>query len=348
MVRTSGLAAIHPGEFLAEILPELGLSQAAFARAIDVSQMRVSHVIGGSRPVTAELALLFGKALGQSPEYWLNLQSAYDLAKARSAVGARLKGMRPLPEVALARKDACLTHVARSRSKKPGITAGLFPKTDLATGHQSLTRPAANTSRTSGWSQYRLSLLSASHSALAILTFEGHPGVFASQRPVAPNKPASLLREMPTFSARSLTYMPLTARMMIKLARRRAMPRVQRRTPRQRVAKNHHVRRQLRRPRSFPLSQNLARCCTKQRNRVPLLRLFPRSTAEIHHPHPHHFFTPTISQHPDELGLDCVRTRAWQEPELGDFLARPAGARPESSGDHRVVASGPCFHHVVC
>jgi antitoxin HigA-1 len=100
MARTSGLAAIHPGEFLAEILAELGVSQAAFARAIGVSPMRVSHVIGGSRPVTAELALLFGKALDQSPEYWLNLQSAYDLATARSAVGARLKGMRPLPQVA--------------------------------------------------------------------------------------------------------------------------------------------------------------------------------------------------------------------------------------------------------
>jgi antitoxin HigA-1 len=99
MARTSGLAAIHPGEFLAEILAELGVSQAAFARAIGVSPMRVSHVIGGSRPVTAELALLFGKALDQ-PEYWLNLQSAYDLATARSAVGARLKGMRPLPQVA--------------------------------------------------------------------------------------------------------------------------------------------------------------------------------------------------------------------------------------------------------
>jgi plasmid maintenance system antidote protein VapI len=46
------------------------------------------------------LALLFGKALGQSPEYWLNLQSAYDLAVARNAVARRLKGMRPLPQVA--------------------------------------------------------------------------------------------------------------------------------------------------------------------------------------------------------------------------------------------------------
>jgi addiction module HigA family antidote len=62
--------------------------------------MRISHVICGSRPVTAELALLFGKALGQSPEYWLNLQSAYDLATARNAVGRRLRGMRRLPQVA--------------------------------------------------------------------------------------------------------------------------------------------------------------------------------------------------------------------------------------------------------
>jgi addiction module HigA family antidote len=99
-MKTSGLIAIHPGEFLAEILAELGVSQAEFARAMGVSAMRVSHVIGGSRPVTAELALLFGHALGQSPEYWLNLQSAYDLAAAREAIGPRLKRVRPLPQVA--------------------------------------------------------------------------------------------------------------------------------------------------------------------------------------------------------------------------------------------------------
>jgi len=99
-MKARGPAAIHPGEFVAEILTELGVSQAEFARAIGVSAMRISHVIGGSRPVTAELALLFGKALGQSPEYWLNLQSAYDLATARSAVGARVRSLRRLPQVA--------------------------------------------------------------------------------------------------------------------------------------------------------------------------------------------------------------------------------------------------------
>jgi antitoxin HigA-1 len=99
-MRNRGLGAIHPGEFLAEILAELGVSQAEFARAIGVSAMRVSHVVKGSRPVTGELALLFGKALDQSPEYWLNLQSAYDLATARQTVGRRLKSVQPLEQVA--------------------------------------------------------------------------------------------------------------------------------------------------------------------------------------------------------------------------------------------------------
>jgi antitoxin HigA-1 len=83
MKTTSGRPAIHPGEFLAEILIELGISQAAFARAVGVSPMRVSHVIKGVRPVSAELALKFGKIFGQSPKYWMNLQAAYDLATAR-------------------------------------------------------------------------------------------------------------------------------------------------------------------------------------------------------------------------------------------------------------------------
>ena len=92
-MKKNKLPPIHPGEFLAEILQELDISQAAFARTIGVSAMRVSHVIKGSRPVTAELALLFGKAFDQSPEYWLNLQSAYDLAIAQNALGKKLKNV---------------------------------------------------------------------------------------------------------------------------------------------------------------------------------------------------------------------------------------------------------------
>ncbi len=86
----NGLPAIHPGEYLAEILEELPISQTDFARAIGVSPMRISYIIKGKRPVTAELALLFGKALDQSPEYWLNLQSLYDLKTAEVTLGERL------------------------------------------------------------------------------------------------------------------------------------------------------------------------------------------------------------------------------------------------------------------
>jgi addiction module HigA family antidote len=87
----SGLPPIHPGEFLAETLEELGVSQAQFARAIGVSPMRISHVISGTRPVTAELALLFGRALDQSPQYWLNLQADYDLKATEVTIRKQLQ-----------------------------------------------------------------------------------------------------------------------------------------------------------------------------------------------------------------------------------------------------------------
>jgi len=85
----NALPPVHPGEFLKEILDELGISQAVFARAIGLSAMRISHVVKGKRPVTAEMALLFGKAFGQTPQYWINLQAAYDLKTAEKVIGNR-------------------------------------------------------------------------------------------------------------------------------------------------------------------------------------------------------------------------------------------------------------------
>ena len=92
----SGFPPIHPGEFLREILEERHLSQAHFARVIGVAPMRISHVLKGTRPVTAELALLFGRVFGQSPQYWLNLQSSYDLKLAEKTIAAQLKGVPEL------------------------------------------------------------------------------------------------------------------------------------------------------------------------------------------------------------------------------------------------------------
>jgi antitoxin HigA-1 len=92
----SNLTTIHPGEFLGEILGELKISQAAFARTAGVSPVLVSYLIRGSRSVSAALALRFSKVLGQSPEYWLNLQTAYDLATAHKALRPKLAGLRRL------------------------------------------------------------------------------------------------------------------------------------------------------------------------------------------------------------------------------------------------------------
>ena len=98
MVVKNGLPPIHPGVFLKEILDELGLSQNAFAHAIGVSPMRISHVVHGTRPVTAELAILFGKVFNQNPLYWLNLQTSYDLKTTAKALASRVSTMRPLYE----------------------------------------------------------------------------------------------------------------------------------------------------------------------------------------------------------------------------------------------------------
>lgn len=95
----NGLPAIHPGDFLREILEEREISQAEFARMLGVSAMRISHIVKGSRPVTAEMALLFGRAFAQSPQYWLNLQSTYDLKLAERAIGGRLKAVLELAPV---------------------------------------------------------------------------------------------------------------------------------------------------------------------------------------------------------------------------------------------------------
>ena len=92
----NGMPPIHPGEFLREILDDLALTQAAFAEAIGISPMRVSHVLRGDRPITAELALRLGQAFGQSPQYWLNLQATYDLKVAEIEWKDSLRQVRAL------------------------------------------------------------------------------------------------------------------------------------------------------------------------------------------------------------------------------------------------------------
>lgn len=79
---TNGLPPIPPSEFLREILDDLNVTQAELAKCLGVSPMRLSHVLKGTRPISAELALRLARAFGQSPQYWLNLQTSYDLKMA--------------------------------------------------------------------------------------------------------------------------------------------------------------------------------------------------------------------------------------------------------------------------
>lgn len=78
--------SIHPGEHLAEILDELGISQYRLAKAIDVPPRRINEIVHGRRSITADTALRIGQALGMTPEFWLNLQKLYDLDLARSSI----------------------------------------------------------------------------------------------------------------------------------------------------------------------------------------------------------------------------------------------------------------------
>jgi len=95
------ITPVHPGEYLRELLEELGLSQYRLAQDIGVAPMRISHVVRGQRPVTAELALRLGRYFGQSPRYWLNLQSRYDMDVIEQNLGSRVvREVRPFKAVA--------------------------------------------------------------------------------------------------------------------------------------------------------------------------------------------------------------------------------------------------------
>ncbi len=77
------IGAIHPGEFLAEMLEGLGVSAYALAKAIGKAPIQVSRILAGKASVTADMARRLGGALGTSPELWMNLQSLYDLEISR-------------------------------------------------------------------------------------------------------------------------------------------------------------------------------------------------------------------------------------------------------------------------
>ena len=87
------LTAIHPGEHLAEELRELGMSAAALARKLDVPTNRITGILNGQRAITGDTALSLAHFFGTSAEFWLNLQSLYELRLAEEKVGKLVKAL---------------------------------------------------------------------------------------------------------------------------------------------------------------------------------------------------------------------------------------------------------------
>jgi addiction module HigA family antidote len=84
------MRAVHPGEVLKDELDELGITPTEFARQIDVPPNRISQIIAGKRAVTGDTALRFGHWFGTEPQFWLNLQSAYEIRIAKEKAGREI------------------------------------------------------------------------------------------------------------------------------------------------------------------------------------------------------------------------------------------------------------------
>jgi len=88
------VTAIHPGEHLAIELSELRMSAAELARQLDVPTNRITEILNGRRAITGDTALRLAHFFGTTPEFWLNLQSLYEI---RTAERKRGRSIRALP-----------------------------------------------------------------------------------------------------------------------------------------------------------------------------------------------------------------------------------------------------------
>lgn len=88
---------IHPGEILMEdFLKGFGITQNRLAVSIGVPPRRINEIVHGKRAITADTALRLGRYFDVDPQFWLNLQSRYDLEVAEDAVGEKIAQIDPL------------------------------------------------------------------------------------------------------------------------------------------------------------------------------------------------------------------------------------------------------------
>ena len=93
------LADIHPGEHLAEELKALNMSAAELARKLDVPTNRVTQILNGTRAITGDTALRLAHFFGTSAQFWLNLQSLYEIRLAEEESGKAIKKLPSLKHV---------------------------------------------------------------------------------------------------------------------------------------------------------------------------------------------------------------------------------------------------------
>jgi antitoxin HigA-1 len=105
MERKRGLPPVHPGEIIKQdILPSVGLSVTATAKALDVSRQMLHDILAERKPLSAVMCLKVSRLFGGSPELWMRLQAAYDLKKAAQdkkvmARVARIVPVKPVEQV---------------------------------------------------------------------------------------------------------------------------------------------------------------------------------------------------------------------------------------------------------
>jgi addiction module HigA family antidote len=90
-MKNKKLPPIHPGEILREeFLEPMGISQYRLAKDISVPPRRINEIVHGKRSVTADTALRLGRFFAMSPQFWLNLQTRYDLEMTEDLLEDRL------------------------------------------------------------------------------------------------------------------------------------------------------------------------------------------------------------------------------------------------------------------
>jgi len=91
MAQRRKLPPIHPGELLKDELEEIGVSSNELSRALRVPMNRISAIVNGRRAITVDTAIRLARYFGTSPQYWMNLQIAYDLEVARQEIQPRIE-----------------------------------------------------------------------------------------------------------------------------------------------------------------------------------------------------------------------------------------------------------------